>query len=151
MGELHDADVLAWSERQARLLQQHAAGEPGNEVPDWANIIGKVERCGKDQLHAAEQLLTQALAQMLKAYAWPLHREVPFWQAEARRLRDDATACTTLSMRPRIDFARVVCRCAVSPSREDGNPRVPAHTQDLPGHAGGTAGKRAVTSGHAVG
>lgn len=114
MGELHDADVLAWSERQARLLQQHAAGEPGNEVPDWANIIGTVERCGKDQLHAAEQLLTQALAQMLKAYAWPLHREVPFWQAEARRLRNDATACTTLSMRQRIDlpglYADALCR-----------------------------------------
>lgn len=31
---LYDADVLEWSDHQARLLRQHAAGKAGNEAPD---------------------------------------------------------------------------------------------------------------------
>ncbi len=52
MGELYDADVLEWSEHQARLLRQHAAGKPGNEAPDWTNIIEEVESVGRSQLTA---------------------------------------------------------------------------------------------------
>ena len=44
MGDVYDMDVLEWSEHQARLLRQHAAGETGNEAPDWANIIEEIER-----------------------------------------------------------------------------------------------------------
>jgi len=61
MGELYDADVLEWSEHQARLLRQHAAGEPGNEAPDWTNIIEEVESVGRGQLTAVQSLLVQAL------------------------------------------------------------------------------------------
>ena len=58
MSDLYDADVLEWSEHQARLLRQHAGGRPGNphksqgdfaEVPDWANIIEEVESVGRSQ------------------------------------------------------------------------------------------------------
>ncbi len=110
MGELYDDDVLLWSEHQARLLRQHAAGEPGNEPPDWANIIEEVESVGRDQLHAVESLLAQALAHMLKAEAWPLSREVPNWQADARRFRADAEARFAPSMRQRIDVAKLYRR-----------------------------------------
>ena len=54
MGDLYEADVLEWSEHQARLLRQHADGRPGNEAPDWANIIEEVESVGRSQLTAVE-------------------------------------------------------------------------------------------------
>ena len=103
MGELYDSDVLEWSEHQARLLRRHAAGEPGNETPDWANIIEEIESLGRSERHAVEGNLIQALLHMLKAEAWPLSREVPHWQAEARGFRRTAARRCTASMRQRID------------------------------------------------
>ncbi len=105
MGDLYDADILEWSEHQARLLRQHAAGQPGNETPDWANIIEEVESVGRSQLSAVQSLLVQALAHDLKAEAWPLSREVPHWRAEARGFRRDAARAYSPSMRQRIDVA----------------------------------------------
>ncbi len=105
MAELYEADVLEWSEHQARLLRRHAAGETANEVPDWANIIEEVESVGRSQLSAVKSLLVQALVHDLKAEAWPLSREVPHWRAEARGFRGDAAEAFTPSMRQRIDVA----------------------------------------------
>ena len=42
---------------------------------------------------------------MLKAEAWPLCREAPHWQAEARLFRSQARRRFTPSMRERIDLA----------------------------------------------
>ncbi len=56
MGDLYDADVLEWSEHQARLLRQHVAGEGSNEAPDWANIIEEIESVGQSQIDAVEPL-----------------------------------------------------------------------------------------------
>jgi hypothetical protein len=72
MSDLYDEDILLWSERQGDLLRRIAAGEPVNERPDWANIIEEVESVGREQLHAVESLLVQALVHMLKAEGWPL-------------------------------------------------------------------------------
>jgi hypothetical protein len=47
---------------------------------------------------------------MLKAEAWPLSREVPHWQAEARRFRGDAADRFAPSMCQRIDLARLYRR-----------------------------------------
>lgn len=105
MGELYDADVLEWSEHQARLLRQIAAGKTSNETPDWANIIEEVESVGRSQLSAVRSLLVQALVHDLKAAAWPQSPEVPHWRAEARGFREDAAEAFTPSMRQRIDVA----------------------------------------------
>ena len=105
MGELYDIDVLEWSEHQARLLRQHAAGKPGNETPDWANIIEEVESVGRSELSAVESLWTLAFLHDLKAEAWPLSRDVPHWRAEARLFRRQARRKFTPSMRTKIDVA----------------------------------------------
>jgi len=110
MGELYHADVLEWSEHQARLLRQHAAGEAGNEAPDWTNIIEEVESVGRSQLSAVKSLLVQALVHDLKAEAWPLVSYVPHWRAEARGFRGDAAEAFTPSMRQRIDMAELYRR-----------------------------------------
>jgi hypothetical protein len=104
MSQAYDDDVLEWSEHQARLLRQHAAGHGGNETPDWDNIIEEVESVGRSQLSAVRSLLVQALLHDLKCQAWPSSPEVPHWRAEARGFRGDAAEAFTPSMRQRIDM-----------------------------------------------
>ena len=104
MSDLYDDDILAWSEGQAALLQRMAAGEQVNGL-DWPNIIEEVADVGLNSLRACRSLLIQALIHMLKAGAWPLAKEVPHWQAEARRFRIDAADAFSPSMRQRIDVA----------------------------------------------
>jgi hypothetical protein len=107
MSDLYDSDIVIWSERQAALLRRVAAGEPVNEAPDWPNIIEEIESVGSEQRHAVESLLLRALIHMLKAEAWPLSRDVPHWQAEARVSRAQARRRFVPSMRQRIDFAGI--------------------------------------------
>jgi hypothetical protein len=65
---------------------------------------------------------------MLKAEAWPLSREVPIWQSEARRFRGDAADRFAPSMRQRIDLAHIYRRALhVMPEAIDGQPPLPVH------------------------
>jgi len=105
MSDLYEADILAWSERQAELLRRVAAGERLNEQPDWENVVEEIESVGREQLHAVESLLVQAMLHMAKAAAWPDSSAVPGWLAEARRFRGDAARRFAPSMRRRIDVA----------------------------------------------
>src|SRR5690242_16474426 len=107
MGELYDDDILLWSEHQADLLRRLAAGEPVNERPDWVNIIEEVESVGREQLHAVESLLLQALVHMLKAQAWPDARDVDNWRADARGFLAQARRRYAPSMRQNLDLAGV--------------------------------------------
>jgi hypothetical protein len=74
---------------------------------DWENVAEEIESVGRDQLHAVQSLLRQALIHMLKAEAWPLNRDAPAWQAEAIRFRADAADRYVPSMRQRINLARI--------------------------------------------
>jgi Domain of unknown function DUF29 len=123
----YDTDILVWSERQADLLRRRAAGELVNEAElDWPNIAEEIESVGSEQLHAVTSLLTQAIIHILKAGAWPLSREVPHWQAEARRFRGDAVDRFTPSMRQRIDLARLYQRALRAvPETIDGQAPLP--------------------------
>ena len=122
----YDADILDWSEQQSALLRRAAAGERVNGL-DWPNIIEEVESVGREQLHAVEGLLAQALAHMLKAQAWPSSREAPGWLAEARRFRDEAADRFSPSIRQRIDLARLYRRAVrYLPETTDGQPPLPA-------------------------
>ena len=126
MGELYDMDVLEWSEHQARLLRQHADGKPGNEAPDWSNIIEEIESVGRSQLSAVRSLLIQALLHDLKCEAWPLSAEVPHWRSEAIGFRDGAQEAFSPSMRQRIDVADLYRRALKRlPESIDGQPPLP--------------------------
>ena len=81
---------------------------------------------GRDQLHAVESLLVQAIAHRLKAEAWPESREVPGWQGEARRFRDDAAARFAPSVRRKLNVAKIHHRALRSlPGAIDGRPPLP--------------------------
>jgi hypothetical protein len=126
MDDLYDNDILVWSERQAELLRRLATGQPVNEAPDWPNIIEEIESVGSEQLHAVTSLLVQALVHMLKAQAWPLSREAPHWESEARRFRGDAADRFASSMRQRIDLERLYRRALrIMPETIDGQAPLP--------------------------
>lgn len=121
----YDTDILEWSEHQAALLRRMAAGERVNDL-DWPNVIEEVESVGREQLHAVEGLLTQALAHRLKVLAWPQSREVPGWRTEARRFRDQAADRFAPSMRQRIDMAKLYRRAmSYLPETVDDQPPLP--------------------------
>src|SRR5271165_1254931 len=107
MSDLYEDDILLWSARQGELLRRVAAGEPVNERPDWVNIIEEVESVGREQLHAVESLLLQALVHMLKAQAWPNSLSAPTWQSDALLFRAQARRRFAPSMRQNIDLADI--------------------------------------------
>jgi hypothetical protein len=126
MSDLYEEDVVLWSERQSELLRRVAAGEPVNEAPDWPNIIEEIESVGSEQRHAVESLLLRALIHMLKAEAWPLARDVPHWQAEARVFRSQARRRFVPSMRQRVDLAGIYNDALRGlPDTIDGTPPLP--------------------------
>ena len=126
MDGLYDTDILEWSERQASLLRRVAAGEPGNEAPDWANIIEEIESVGRSEFNAVRSLLVQALTRDLKCQAWPDAPYVPHWRAEAGGFRADAADAFTPSMRRRIDIGALHQRALDRlPESMDGQPPLP--------------------------
>ena len=104
MGDLYDADVFEWSQHQARLLRQHAAGEAGTNAPDWPNIIDEIEAVGRGQLSRVRVALVRSLVLDLMCEAWPLSPQVPQWRADARSQRGDAAEAFTPAMRGHIDM-----------------------------------------------
>jgi Domain of unknown function DUF29 len=126
MSDLYDDDILLWSERQSDLLRRIVAGEPVNERPDWVNIIEEVESVGREQLHAVESLLLQALVHMLKAEGWPLARDVENWRGDARGFRAQARRRFAPSMRQNIDLGGIYADALrILPTSMDGRPPQP--------------------------
>jgi len=143
MSDLYDADVVEWSEQQARLLRDAAAGKLGNprksqgdfaERPDWANIIEEIESVGQSQVDAVESWWFQAFLHDLKAEAWPLVRDAPSWQGEARGFRAQARRKYRPSMsgeplgstRQKLDLARLYADAlSALPESMDGQPPLP--------------------------
>ena len=117
----YDTDILTWSEHQSALLRRLAAGEQVNALVDWENVAEEVESVGRDQWHAVQSLLRQALVHWLKAQAWPESRDAPVWRADSIDFRAQAADRFAPSMRQRIDLARLYrqARRAV-PSAMDG-------------------------------
>ena len=121
MNDLYDEDILLWSEHQAELLRRLAEGKPANERPDWTNIIEEVESVGREQLHAVESLLFQALLHMLKAEGWPQARDADTWLSDARGFRVQARRRFAPSMRRNIDIAGIYADALKAlPARMDG-------------------------------
>lgn len=102
---LYDRDALAWSEQQAALLRQLAAGERPDEAVDWPNVIEELEAVGRSELRRCESLLIQALMHLLKLNAWPGSPAVIYWCGETVGFLAGARRSFTPSMRQRIDLA----------------------------------------------
>lgn len=99
----YDTDILSWSERQAKLLRRHAAGDVTGDGVDWTNIAQEIEDVGRSELRSCRSLLRQALRHMLKAEGWPLSRDAPTWRADAIDFRRQAKDAYAPSMRQKIE------------------------------------------------
>lgn len=124
MSDLYDTDIVVWSERQAALLRQRAAGDLLNEADiDWSNVAEEIEDVGRSESRSCRSLLRQALRHMLKAEAWPLARDATTWRADAIDFRRHARDAFTPSMRQKIDVAQLYrdARDAL-PETVDGQP-----------------------------
>ena len=123
----YDTDILLWSERQSELLRRRATGELVNDADlDWPNIAEEIESVGREQLHAVQSLLMQALVHMLKADAWPVCRDAPTWRADAVAFRANAARRYVASMRQRIDLPGIYeSALAGLPDTMDGTPPLP--------------------------
>jgi hypothetical protein len=123
MNDLHETDILEWSEHQAELLRRLAAGERVNGQVDWENVVEEIESVGNEQVRAVSSLLMQAIAHRLKAIGWPDARDVANWQADARRFAIDAADRFTPSMQQRVDLDRIYRRALRTlPDQMDGKP-----------------------------
>ena len=104
---LYDDDIVTWSEEQAAALRALGTrGELSNAL-DWENVAEEIESVGRSQIRAAESLLIQALAHILKHLSAP---DVPpnrHWRAEALTFQIAARNRSDRSMLRRIDWDRV--------------------------------------------
>jgi hypothetical protein len=123
----YDTDIVTWSEHQAALLRQHAAGTRANETAiDWPNIIEEIEAVGQNQVDQVESWLFQMAVHLLKAEAWPLSTAVPHWQAEARGFRAQARRKYRASMAQKIDLPGLYADALQAmPDTIDGTPPLP--------------------------
>jgi hypothetical protein len=127
----YDTDILSWSEHQAELLRQHAAGTRVNDTTaiDWPNIIEEIEAVGQSQVDQVESWLFQMAVHLLKAEAWPLSLAVPHWQAEARGFRAQARRKYRASMQQKIDLPGIYADALQAmPDTIDGLPPLPVDT-----------------------
>ncbi len=126
MSDLYDNDILIWSENQSSLLRRLAAGERVNDQIDWENVVEEIESVGREQLHAVESLLTNALLHLLKAEGWPLSRDAENWRADARLFHAQARRRFARSMLQKIDLAGLYADAIKAlPTIMDGQPPLP--------------------------
>jgi hypothetical protein len=122
----YDSDILSWSEHQGELLRRLARGEKVNALIDWENVAEEVESVGREQLHAVESLLLQALIHLLKAQSWPDARDAPVWLADSLNFRAQAANRFVPSMLQRLDLARIYRQARRAlPTAMDGKPPLP--------------------------
>jgi hypothetical protein len=123
MSTLYDTDILVWSEHQTDLLRRLAAGERVNDQVDWENVVEEIESVGREQLHAVQSLLFQALLHMLKAEGWPHSVDAENWRGDARGFRAQARRRFAPSMRQKIDVGGLYADAIKAlPAKMDGQP-----------------------------
>ena len=126
MSDLHDADIVSWSEQQAALLRQRA----GNEL-DWDALAIEIEEVGMGALQQVEGLLYQAIAHWLKAYCWPEARDVERWRHDYLNFLGQAETHCKAAWRVRIDLARIyeTALRPLPPKMYGGPPAPPGHAR----------------------
>lgn len=107
--DLHERDILLWSEYQVSLLRRVAAGEQVNGV-DWDHVIEEIADVGGSQLTAVHSLLRQAMIHLVKLHLSPRDTAREHWRGEIEAFIDAADDRYLLSMAQRIDLDGVWTR-----------------------------------------
>jgi hypothetical protein len=124
--DLHDRDVLAWSEHQATLLRRAARGERVNEI-DWTHVVQAIEDVGLSELNAVHSYLRHILVHLLKLQGWPTLAARRHWRSEVVAFQTDAQRRFAPSMRQRIDVEAIYARAVlqIEPLRYGGRRAAP--------------------------
>ena len=84
----YDNDIVVWSERQARLLRQHAAQTRANDPAiDWPNIIEEIESVGRTECSALASHVRTMLEHLAKLEASPATATRAGWRQTVLRAR----------------------------------------------------------------
>jgi hypothetical protein len=100
--DLHQRDILEWSERQADLLR-HVAGDEAHANVDWSHVIEEITGVGVARLNEARGYLRQVMI-----YLVGIHRDRdgarPLLKPELECLLEMLAQLISPSMRRRIDL-----------------------------------------------
>jgi Domain of unknown function DUF29 len=104
--DLHERDILEWSERQADALRRVAGDERYKSV-DWSHVIEEIEAVGTAQLNDVRGIVRQVMIALVRIQLDPNSATRSDWTLELGCLMDDAADVFTPSMRDRIDMNRI--------------------------------------------
>jgi Domain of unknown function DUF29 len=101
----YDADILAWSERQASVLRDLARTRRDlpNEL-DLENVAEEIECVGRSELFAAQSLIRQILIHLIKTLSTPDALPARHWRSESVGFHVDLVDRITPSMIHRLDM-----------------------------------------------
>lgn len=101
--DLHDRDILEWSERQAAALRHLASAEKHGDV-DWSRVIEEIQGVGTAQLNDVRGIIRQAMMALVGIHLDWNNIARPDRMLELGCLLDDAEEQFTPSMKQRIDL-----------------------------------------------
>jgi uncharacterized protein DUF29 len=107
----YDTDIVAWSERQAQLLRQHAAQTRANDPAiDWPNIIAEIESVGRSECSVLASHVWTILEHLAKLKASPATEPRAGWRQAVLRARAALQEILEESPSLRLGFKAVVQR-----------------------------------------
>lgn len=101
--DVYEADLVLWSEQQARLLRE-AAARRTNEAIDFDNIAEEIETMGRSQAGAATDRLARIIEHLLKLQFSTARAPRRGWEETVRvqRLRLEIVLQDSPSLRARL-------------------------------------------------
>lgn len=107
----YDADFLAWTEEQARLLRE-ASRERINAPIDWENVAEEIESMGRSEVRAVESALVRVIEHLLKLELSPVAEPCGGWRRTVREQRDQANDAldASPSLLGRLDLSKAYRR-----------------------------------------
>src|SRR5271165_6241256 len=102
--DLHDSDILAWSEQQVDALRELAARRDLPNTLDLAHVVEQIEDVGQSELNAVRSFIRLVLGYAIKCVVDPDAPSVRHWRAEIGNWQSDLADRVSPSMRRRIDL-----------------------------------------------
>lgn len=96
---LYEADFLAWTEQQGRMLR---ARQAGSNSLDWDNLAEEVEDLGKSEFHSCESWVELIIEHLLKIQVVGTPDDLRGWRKEVRGWRKNLRKRLTPTMRNRL-------------------------------------------------
>lgn len=104
----YDADFLAWTQEQARLLRDAAQDRPNTPI-DWENVAEEIESMGRSELRAVESALVRVIEHLLKLEHSPATAPRGDWKLSVVEHRDRVARdlSASPSLRGKIDLSGI--------------------------------------------